>query len=118
RGVEIVLVLRGPMEEGPRLRVAGSHVDEPGLGVERHSVPHCAAAAELPPLLVDVPRCGRLAHRVVLEWLGWISGDRVEAPRAMSGCCVVCVEESARRPIAAAGADDDLALRDSRRHSD
>ena len=45
-----------------------------------------------------------------------IAGHGVEAPRAASGHRVVGVEESARRPIAAARADDHLALRDARRH--
>ena len=39
------------MVERPRLRVAGADVDESGLGVVRHAVPHRAAAAALPPLL-------------------------------------------------------------------
>ena len=84
--------------------------------VIRHAVPHRAAAADLPPL--PVPGRRGFLHRRILERLRRIAGHRVEAPGATAGHRVVRGEESARRAIAAARADDHFPLGDARRHRD
>src|SRR5690242_5065114 len=98
----------------PRLRVPGADVDEPRLRIVSRAIPYRSPASVLPPFLV--PGLGRFLHRGVFKTLRWIPRHRVEAPRAPAGHRVVGIEEAACRPIAAAGADDDLALRDPRRH--
>src|SRR5688572_32198874 len=92
----------------PRLRVAGADVDEFGVRVVGHAVPHRAAAASCPP--VRVPGGRSFFQRRALERLRWIARNGVEAPGATAGQRVVGVEKSARRTVAAADADDHLPL--------
>src|SRR5262245_66356132 len=94
--------------EGPRLGVAGADVDEFRLSVVREPVPHSPATASCPPVLV--PRLRRFLERRVFERLRGIAGDGIEAPCAATGCGVVRVEESARRPIAGGTGDDPLSI--------
>ena len=70
-----------------------------------------------PPIFHHSPlHVGGLAHRLVLEAFRRIARHGVEAPRPLAGVRVERVDEAAHRILRSAAADDDLALRDPRRH--
>ena len=116
REIEIVAAARAAQPLIPRGAIADADVEQVEFGVVGERVPHRAAAAELPPFAG--PRLRRAFHRRRFEPLRGIAGDGVEAPRQLAGGGLVGGHVAAHAVLAAAVADDDLALHDARRAGD
>ncbi len=113
---QIVALARRPDLVIPRTAVADADVQQVELLVIRHRIPHRAAAAVLPPFAV--PGGGRFFHRLALEAVLRIAGDGIEAPQLLAGRRLIRGDIAAHAHLAAAVADDDLALDDARRARD
>src|SRR5262249_4444996 len=113
--VRVQIVAGTSMHVGPGAGLSSADIDNVVVAIVSHTVPYRTASADLPPLIA--PRfCSGLERRI-LERLGWISRNRVEAPCEFAVVDIVCREESADRVLAAADADNDLStFDDSRRH--
>ena len=102
----------------PGRAVAGAHVHQVELRIERQRVPGRAAAAGLPVLAARIPGLGRARHRVVLERLARVAGHGEPAPFLVAGVRIVGGDVAAHAVLGATVADDDLALEHPRRAGD
>ena len=102
RGVEVVALARAAVVIGTG--IAGAEEDQVLLGIVGPGDPDRSAAAQVGVALRPRPRAGIAGPR-----------DRVEAPGALAGVHVVCVDEPADAVLGAGDADNDLILDDERR---
>ncbi len=96
----------------PGTAVADAEIEDVELRIVGHRIPHGAAAAVLPPLAG--PRLRGALHQRVLEAVLRIAGHCVETPEHLAGDRVIRGYVTAHAHLAAAVADDDLALDDAR----
>ncbi len=108
--VEVGAALRAAILADPRAALRSSDVEQVEIGIVGDAVPDRAAAAEFPPF--PGPGLGRGFHGFVLERLGGIAGNGVEAPDELSGFRVVRGNEAARGVFTAGIADDDFSSGD------
>ena len=116
RQVQVVAAAGRADVARPRRAVAGADVQRVELGVVGHRVPDRAATAADPPFAV--PGLHGLLEFGVLEAVLRVAGHRVETPRELARVGVVCGEVAAHAVLAAAIADQHLALHDAWRAGD
>src|SRR4029079_14904619 len=93
----------------PRATIPRADVDTVELRVVGQRIPRLAAAADFPPLAG--PRRGRHLHGVILETVGRVAGDDVEAPDLRTGLGIVGGHVAAiGTELAARVADQHLAI--------
>src|SRR5215471_10452238 len=112
--VEVVFAFRLAKVFRPRSAIPGSDIDQVRIGIVSHAVPDRSATAEFPP--VSGPGFRGFLQGRVFKRLRRIAWNRIEPPGECAGAGVVSRKESANRIFAAGDADDDFALRDTRRH--
>ena len=105
---EIVSAAGAAVVARPGGAVADADVEQVELGIEGHRVPGGAAAADSPPL--PGPGLGRHLELGMLERLGRVPGDGVEAPDLLAASRVVGGDVATDSVLGAAVADDDLSL--------
>ncbi len=116
REVEVVTAARRTDGTSPGRAVARADVQRVEVRVVGHRVPHGAAAAAEPPFAG--PGLRRLFELRMLEAVLRVARDRIEAPRELAGRGVVRGQIAADAVLAAAVADQHLALHDARRARD
>src|SRR5262245_3505263 len=99
----------------PRKAVACTDINQLGIRIVGHTVPHRTAPAVFPPFAR--PGLGSDFHGFALEWLRWIARHCIKTPKFLSVINIECGQVSAIWcELRACIADDHLALYYSWRH--
>ena len=116
--IEIVAAARAAFVPVPRAPVAGADIHQVQLRIERHGIPHRAAAAGNPVLAGRIPGPGGPFHGNILIRLRRIARDREPAPFPFPRVRVVGRDVTAHAVFGAAIADHHVAVVDARRSGD
>src|SRR4029078_367719 len=105
-----------PDFRGPWSAIACSEIEQIGIRIVGHTVPHRAASGEFVPL--TAPGVGGLFHRFIFETLLGIAGNGIEAPHLLAGFRVVCSDVSAYRIFASRITNEYFSFCNARSHRD
>ena len=116
REIKIVAAAGASNLAVPGRAVAGPDIEQIEFGIVSERVPHCSAAAHLPPL--TGPRLRGARERRRFKWFGRITGHGVEAPGELARFSIVSRHVAAHAELRSAVADDHFPFYDSRRAGD